>query len=179
MPTTPTQTERSAALARLRAYLAMEPGSAPPSHDDLRVLLHPSAQAVAIAADNERLRTALADATAGLDSAWRDLMAIGAENERLRAELAELRAQLAPPTAPMPVYLQPESPEMACPSCGGRVHWGSIGDDGLGYAYCARSDHACKRTDQPEIGDGACAWRGRVRLLEERRVVVVAGEGGE
>ena len=60
MPTAPTQAERSAALARLRAHLA-DPDSPPPSHADLQVLLNPNAQAVAMAAENEALRGRVAD----------------------------------------------------------------------------------------------------------------------
>lgn len=244
----PTPTDRAAVLARLRAHLALEPGSTPPSHDDLRVLMTASHGESDFTAEGalrvlqmrvaklQQLETDIAymrrhfptaaEVCDAVGAYWRELglepepwslsdvlmhaarayhaadfwqnqlevltgiLGVGfgeritaaqrlvdehrrltAENERLRAELAELRAQFAPPMAPMPAYLQPESPEMACPSCGGRVHWGGIGDDGLGYAYCARSDRACTRKDQPEIGDGACAWTGHVRRLRDRVVV--------
>ena len=100
------------------------------------------------------------------------------ERTQLQFEIHQLREQLAHVQAPAepepmqaawpipPDYLLPDGPDLACPGCGGRVHWGGIGEDGVGAAHCARSSFACTRADQPEIGDGTCEWSGRVRRVE-------------
>lgn len=59
----PIPTDRSAALARLRAYLT-DPDRPPPSREDLAVLLNPNAQALALASANEELRGQVAAARA-------------------------------------------------------------------------------------------------------------------
>lgn len=60
MPTAPTQAARTAAIARLREYV-QDPDRVILHLADLTVLLNPNAQAVALAAENERLRAELTE----------------------------------------------------------------------------------------------------------------------
>ena len=96
MPTAPTQAARTAALARLRAHLA-DPTSPAPSRADLSVLLNPNAQAVALAAENERLRGELADARAQIAQNADSARAKERECDELRAKLVERQEAMLRP----------------------------------------------------------------------------------